>query len=167
MGRGVQIIIGHLVGAGEKEEAYKQTFLNLRRSLLITMGAVLIICLFRNQLLSLFTNDNDIISLGSMLLLMGFLLEPGRNFNILLERSLQAAGDARFSMSVSIIVIWCFSVPLTYLLGIYFGYGLIGIWVAFIADKWVRGVILFLRWKSKIWETKSLIKRENEKTKAV
>ncbi|KKI90825.1 transporter [Bacillus sp. SA1-12] len=167
LGRGVQIIIGHLVGAGEKEEAYKQAFLNLRRSMIITLTAVLIICLFRNQLLSLFTDDSDIISLGSVLLLMGFLLEPGRNFNIFLERSLQAAGDARFSMFVSIFVIWCFSVPLTYLLGIHLGYGLIGMWVAFIADEWVRGLILCLRWKSRTWENKALIKHENKGTKAV
>ncbi|WP_052737954.1 MATE family efflux transporter [Bacillus sp. SA1-12] len=83
MGRGVQIIVGHLVGAGEKEEAYKQTFLNLRRSLLITISAVFIICLFRKQLFGLFTNDDDNIAIGSLLLLMGFLLEPERNFNIL------------------------------------------------------------------------------------
>ncbi|WP_052737955.1 hypothetical protein [Bacillus sp. SA1-12] len=69
-------------------------------------------------------------------------------------------------MSVSILVIWCFSVPLTYFLGIYLGYGLIGIWIAFISDEWVRGLILFLRWKSRTWENKSLVKQNNGKTKA-
>lgn len=167
LGRGVQIIVGHLIGAGENDEAYKQTFLNLKRSMLITICAVSIICLFRGPLLSLFTNDPEIISLGSMLLVLGFLLEPGRNFNILIEKSLQATGDARFTMSVSIIVIWCFSVPMTYLLGIYFGYGLIGIWVAFILDEWIRGLILCIRWKSRAWENKSLVKRESKETKAV
>lgn len=166
LGRGVQIIIGHLIGANEKEAAYNQAFLNLKRSFVITICAVSIICLFRTQLFSLFTHNHEIITLGSTLLIMGFLLEPGRNFNIILERSLQAAGDARFTMTISIVVIWCLSVPLTYLLGIHWGYGLIGMWCAFIFDEWTRGLILCFRWKSKKWENKSLIKRENVMIKA-
>jgi Na+-driven multidrug efflux pump len=156
-----------LVGAGEMDRAYKEGIQNLKRSWLITLPAVGIICLFSNQILGLFTNNNEIISLGVTLLLLGFLLEPGRNFNIVVERSLQAAGDARYSMTVSVLVIWCFTVPFTYLLGIHWGFGLIGIWVAFIADEWVRGLFLFFRWKSRKWESKALVKREVNSSKTV
>ncbi|MNY38633.1 MATE family multidrug exporter [compost metagenome] len=105
----------------------------------------------------LFTEDAGIVALGSSLLLLSFILEPGRNFNIILERSLQAAGDARYPMVISIAVTWVFSVPLTYLLGIYCGYGLYGIWAAFIADEWLRGILLWFRWKGKAWQSKSLV----------
>ncbi len=160
LGRGLQIIVGHLIGAGEHEEAYRQVFRNLARSLVITLSTMSIIALFRDPLLRLFTDDPDILSLGAVLILLGFLMEPGRNFNILLERSLQATGDMRFTMGVSVIIIWVFSIPLIYFLGIHMGYGLLGIWVAFIADEWVRGFVLFLRWKSKAWVSKALVKSE-------
>jgi len=160
LGRALQIIVGHMVGAGDHEETYRTVFKNLVRSFVITLCAMTIITLFSKPLLSLFTDDPVIISLGATLLLMGFLLEPGRNFNVLLERSLQATGDARFTMGTSVIVIWIFSIPLIYFLGIHLGYGLIGIWVAFIADEWIRGFILFLRWKSKVWVQKALVKRD-------
>lgn len=157
IGRGIQIIVGHLIGAGEREEAYKQVLRNLFRSMLITLTAVAIICFFRFPMLEMFTESKEIIRMGATLILLGFLLEPGRNFNIIFERSLQAAGDARFAMKSAILIMWLFSMPLMYLLGIHLGYGLYGIWAGFIIDEWVRGLVLYMRWRSRAWERKALM----------
>ncbi|MBD2869188.1 MATE family efflux transporter [Paenibacillus arenilitoris] len=162
IGRGGQIIIGHMIGAGEREEAYRTVYRNLRASMLITLAAAAIIALLRVPLLELFTHDASIIQMGATLLLLGLLLEPGRNFNIIIERSLAAAGDARFAMYAAVSVSWLFSVPMTYLLGIHLGYGLLGIWAAFIMDEWLRGLILLLRWRSKAWQRKALVQRQEE-----
>jgi Na+-driven multidrug efflux pump len=159
LGRGMQIIVGRLVGAGEQEEAYRQVMRNLGRSMLITLAGTAVISLFRVPLLDLFTDSEEIIRIGSTLILLSFVLEPGRNLNIMFERCLQAAGDARFSAVSSVLIMWLFSVPLTYLLGIRLGYGLYGIWAAFIADEWARGIVLFLRWKSKAWKSKAIVSR--------
>lgn len=162
IGRGGQILIGHLIGAGEREEAYRTVYRNLRISMLITLSAAAVLALFRVPLLKLFTGDASIVEIGAALLLLGLLLEPGRNFNIILERSLAAAGDARFAMIGAVSVSWLFSVPMIYLLGIHLGYGLIGMWAAFIMDEWFRGLILFMRWRSKAWQKKSLVERKEE-----
>ncbi len=162
IGRGGQIIIGHMIGAGEREEAYRAVYQNLRASMLITLAAAAVIAIFRVPLLGLFTDDESIIKMGAALLLLGLLLEPGRNFNIIIERSLAAAGDARFAMIGAVSVSWLFSVPMTYLLGIHLGYGLLGFWAAFIMDEWLRGLILLLRWRSKAWQSKALVQRQEE-----
>ncbi len=161
LAKGTQIMIGHYVGAGEKEEAYQQAFRNLKFSIGMALGATAIICVFREPLFQLFTDDPIIIAMGTTLLLLGFLLEPGRCFNILMVQSLQAAGDSRFPMLVQIILIWTFTVPVTYLLGIHFGFGLIGMWAAFIADEWLRGMIVAWRWKSRAWDKKALVQSES------
>ncbi|WP_078553566.1 MATE family efflux transporter [Bacillus alkalicellulosilyticus] len=162
LGRGSQIIIGHLIGAGKMDEAYKQALRNGRWSILMAMGTTLIIYLLREPLLGLFTSDPEIIYMGATLLLMGFLLEPGRCLNLIYGATLQGAGDARYMMIVSVTVIWLFSVPLYYLLGIHWGFGLIGIWIAFIADEWLRGILLYGRWKTRKWEQKALVKHEKK-----
>jgi putative MATE family efflux protein len=164
LGRGMQIIVGHLVGAGEQDEAYRKVLRNYGRSVLITLAGASVICLFRVPLLDLFTDSEEIIRIGSTLLLLSFLLEPGRNLNIMFERCLQAAGDARFTAMSSVLIMWLFSVPLTWLLGIRLGNGLYGIWAAFIADEWVRGIALFLRWRSKAWKSKAIVTRAAETT---
>ncbi|WP_332630512.1 MATE family efflux transporter [Halalkalibacter flavus] len=160
LGRGMQIIVGHLVGEKKQEEAYIQVMRHLLRCILITLLSVSILCLFRAPLLELFTDSSQIIQIGSILILFSFLLEPGRNFNVILERSLQASGDARFAMFSSILITWLFSLPLTYLLGIHLGYGLFGIWAAFIIDEWIRGLVLFFRWRSKDWQKKALVQKK-------
>ncbi|MBM7571926.1 MATE family efflux transporter [Aquibacillus albus] len=164
LGRGSQIIVGHLIGAGKMEEAFRQGVRNVRWSILMALAMTCIIVLFRNPLLGLFTNDPEIIQMGATLLVMGFLLEPGRCFNLVYGATLQAAGDARYMMIVSVTVIWGLSVPLYYILGIHFGWGLIGIWLAFIADEWVRGIALWVRWKSRKWENKALVKHEKSES---
>ncbi|RXJ02088.1 MATE family efflux transporter [Anaerobacillus alkaliphilus] len=162
LGRGTQIIVGHMIGAGEKEKAYQEAFKSLKLSMLLTLGVTTIIFFFREQLLGLFTSNPEIIMTGAVLLVMGFMLEPGRCLNIVLGQALQAAGDAKFLMMTTIIVIWGFIVPLYYFTGIYLGYGLIGIWIIFILDEWIRGVLLWARWRSKKWESKALVGKEKQ-----
>ncbi|MFD0675763.1 MULTISPECIES: MATE family efflux transporter [unclassified Paenibacillus] len=162
LGRGTQIIIGRLVGAGEKEAAYRQLFRSLGLSLLLSMGCVTLIVFFREKLLSLFTSDPKIIALGAALLTMGFMLEPGRCLNIVIGEALRASGDARFIVFTGIFVIWGMCIPLTYLMGIHFAYGLIGIWAVFILDEWARGLILLYRWKSRAWEKKVLVQPDKK-----
>ncbi|WP_078553878.1 MATE family efflux transporter [Bacillus alkalicellulosilyticus] len=166
LGRGTQIIVGHQIGAGEREKAYNEALKSVKLSIILTIVATIIIVLFREQLLGLFTSNPDIILTGSMMLLMGLLLEPGRCSNIVLGQSLQAAGDARFMMMVTIVIIWGMSVPLYYILGLHFGFGILGIWLAFIIDEWVRGIILWWRWRSRKWEDKALVKQEKQEVQA-
>lgn len=167
LGRGTQIIVGRLVGAGEKEEAYRQLNRSLAISLLLSLAGVALIVLFRKPLLGLFTDDPDIIALGAFLLTLGFILEPGRCFNILIGESLRAAGDARFIVYTGAAVIWGLCIPLVYLFGIHWGFGLVGIWAVFIIDEWTRGVILWFRWRSRAWEQKALVRSESKGTAAV
>jgi Na+-driven multidrug efflux pump len=47
---------------------------------------------------------------------------------------------------------WGIAVSLAWLFGIYFGWGLVGVWCAFAIDEWVRGILMYRRWKSRAWE---------------
>ena len=49
---------------------------------------------------------------------------------------------------------WSVAVGIGYLLGIYFGLGLIGMWCAFAIDENIRGVIFVKRWNSFKWAKK-------------
>ena len=53
---------------------------------------------------------------------------------------------------------WLVSVGLSYLLGIHWGYGLLGMWVSFMLDENIRGIIFIYRWRSLKWATKSFVR---------
>jgi Na+-driven multidrug efflux pump len=157
LGVGTQILVGQLIGAGKKEEAYQQLMRSLRVSLLVTIVCVCVMAFFARPLLGIFTSDQAIIEAGVSLLLFCIILEPGRTFNIVVIASLRAAGDAQFPVLMGILSMWGVSVPLGYFLGIHMNMGLLGFWIAFAADEWLRGILMYWRWKSRAWEKKILV----------
>jgi putative MATE family efflux protein len=157
--QGTQILIGHMVGANEFSEAYKRCLKSLKLAVMISFCAALVFSFFSHQLLGIFTSDSEIIRVASTLILLTILLEPGRSFNLVIINSLRAAGDVKFPVYMGILSMWGVSVTLSYLLGIHFGLGLVGIWIAFIADEWLRGLLMLWRWKSKVWMDKSFVKK--------
>ncbi|CDL82118.1 MATE family efflux transporter [Xenorhabdus szentirmaii] len=153
---GNEIMVGHLVGAKRFEDAYVRGFKSLRIGVIVTVGVVLAFWIFREPLLAIMTKDEAIIQLLLPLCLLSVFLEPGRTFNIVMVNALRASGDARFPLFIATICMWGISIPLGYFLGITMGMGILGIWIGFFFDEWVRGIINAWRWKSKRWQTKRL-----------
>ncbi|KEO84591.1 MATE family efflux transporter [Tumebacillus flagellatus] len=167
VGQATQIMVGHYVGAGQKNEAYKACMRSLKVALVVAVLMAGIFSLFRHQLLGLFTTDQGIIELGSKLILMTLILEPGRTFNLVVIASLRAAGDAKFPVYMGILSMWSISAGLSYLLGIHFGMGLLGMWIAFAADEWFRGLFMLWRWRSRRWEKMGFVTSSNSPSEGV
>ncbi|KIY23252.1 MATE family efflux transporter [Mesobacillus subterraneus] len=155
--QGTQILIGHMVGANEVELAYKRAMNSLKLAIMISIASAVTASFFSKKLLGIFTDNPSIIELGTILFLLTIILEPGRSFNLVLISSLRAAGDVKFPVYIGILIMWGVSVPLSYFLGIYLEMGLVGIWIAFIADEWLRGLLMLWRWKSRLWMRKSFV----------
>jgi putative MATE family efflux protein len=155
--QGTQILIGHMVGAKEIDNAYKRALKSLKLAIIISIAAAGVISIFAKDLLGIFTDNMSIIEVGTTLILLTIILEPGRSFNLVLISSLRAAGDVQFPVYMGILSMWGVSVTLSYFLGIYLELGLVGIWLAFIADEWLRGMLMLWRWRSKVWVKKSFV----------
>lgn len=79
---------------------------------------------------------------------MRTLLFDGQECKILYR----AAGDAILPMVVSIGSMWICRLGCAYLLGIYFGWGLLGVWTAMAIDWVFRGIFFMIRFRSGRWE---------------
>lgn len=152
IGIGTEIMIGHMVGAGEVEQAYRQLLRSLRVGLAVTVASTCVVVLLAPHLFGLFSANPEIVAGGALLLRMSLVLEPGRTFNLVVINSLRAAGDARFPVLMGMCSMWGVAVPLAWLLGLHFGLGLTGVWIAFCCDEWLRGLSMYWRWKSRVWE---------------
>jgi putative MATE family efflux protein len=160
MGQGTQILIGHKVGARDFDGAYKQLLKSLKSSVIITILIAIVVAIFREPLMSIFTDNKVIIQVGGSLLLLSLILEPGRTFNLVVINSLRATGDAKFPVLMAFISMWGIGVPLSYFLGIKLGLGLAGVWMSFIVDEWLRGIVMYFRWKSRVWEKKVMVSND-------
>ena len=63
----------------------------------------------------------------------------------------RATGDARFPVQIAVCSQWLLSVPLCWFFGITLGWGLTGIWVAMMIEEWLRGLLMYRRWKRRDW----------------
>ncbi|MED0664102.1 MATE family efflux transporter [Geobacillus thermodenitrificans] len=154
--QGTQILVGHFVGAGRYKEAYDRCLKSLYSAIAISVLMAAVTYWFAEPLLSLFTDDRSMIDLGRKLLLLTIILEPGRSFNLVIVSSLRAAGDVQFPVYMGILSMWGVGVTVAYVFGIALGFGLVGIWLSFIADEWLRGLLMLWRWRSRIWMKKAV-----------
>lgn len=151
LGLGTEILIGHLVGAGKLEEAYHELLRSVKIGLIFATGAIVVAALASPILLSLFTSDPAILAGGVFLIRLSILLEPGRVFNVVIINSLRAAGDVYFPIQMAFLSMWLVWVPLAWLFGLQLGWGLAGVWLAMTLDEWLRGLLMYWRWKSRKW----------------
>ncbi|MCA0148996.1 MULTISPECIES: MATE family efflux transporter [Rossellomorea] len=158
--QGTQIIIGHMIGARDFDSAYERCLKSLKIAIIISLIMAGVFSVAAEPLLRIFTSNEEIISLGKTLIYLTIILEPGRSFNLVVINALRATGDVRFPVYMGILSMWGVSVTLSYILGISFGLGLIGIWISFIADEWLRGIIMLKRWRSKKWIHKRFIQHD-------
>jgi Na+-driven multidrug efflux pump len=156
----VEIMVGHLIGAGHFREAHRLVRRALRRGLALTFILATIAALCAGWLLSWFTKDAHIIYMATILLWLTIIVELGRTFNLIVINALRAAGDARYPMLVGLV-----SMPLVmagggWLLAIPLGLGLVGLWLAYAADEWLRGMLMWRRWTSLTWTPRARATRK-------
>ncbi len=157
VGYAAQIIISHMLGAGQQDKAYRFAHRNLIFTLALNLFFITVVLVFKQQIFSLFTSSQEIIDLASKVLIVEFIIEIGRSFSQTYTIAVRGAGDVKFTMIVMLLSTWVVCVPLAYLFSNVFGWGLVGIWVAFCIDEWTRAMFSLARWISGKWRGKVVV----------
>lgn len=160
IGLGTEIMIGHLIGLGDLERAYRELLRSLRLGILLACVASVLVALAAPAIAAAFTTHAGTAVLIVSVLRLGMLLEPGRVFNIVVINALRATGDARFPLLCAIASMWGVWVPLAWLLGLHLGWGLPGVWFAMCCDEWLRGMLMYRRWKRRSWVAHAMHSRQ-------
>lgn len=150
-GLAVEIVVGYLIGAGRLREAHGVVRRALGRGLIVCVLIAAAAALAGRWLLGWFTQDQEIVNLGITLLWITVVLEPGRTFNLVVINALRAAGDARFPVMAGALSMLLVLAGGSWLLGVVLGWGLPGVWIAYAADEWIRGLIMWRRWQTHAW----------------
>ena len=157
LGQATAIQIGHLVGANQMEEVYSKCLKSVKIAFVFAFVVTSVLCIFRTPVMKMFTHNPEIIADSIKIFPFMIILEMGRVFNIVIISSLHAAGDIKFPIIMGVLSVFSIAVLFSYIFGISFGWGLIGIWIANAADEWIRGIAMYFRWKSGKWKNKSFV----------
>ena len=151
VGLGNEILVGRLVGAGEFDAAYHRCLAHMKLGLIWTTVFAAAAALAGPWLIRIFSADPVIVQTGILLIAVGVVLEPGRSFNLILITALRACGDTRFPLVMGLLSQWGLMAFGGWFFGTHLGWGLPGVWLAFVADEWVRGLLMLRRWRQRRW----------------
>lgn len=157
IGQGGAIVIGHLVGERHSNAAFVFGKYGIKLSIFCTFVISILLALSGEFIFPFLTHNKEIIAMGIVILWIDVLLENGRAINIFFVNSLRSAGDIYFCTIVGLIVMWSVSVGLSYYFGLSLGWGLAGMWFAFLLDENIRGLIFIKRWWGKKWMSKAFV----------
>jgi putative MATE family efflux protein len=144
IGWACEIMVGRLVGSGDLRTAHQLVTKGLRNGFLASGGLAVVAALGAPWLMRAFTRDPAIIAAAQQLLFIAIALETGRAFNLIVNGALRAAGDVIYPVAAAIA-----SLVLVLGVGSYYmgrAFGLPGIFIAYAADEWIRGLLMQARW---------------------
>ena len=98
-----QIIVGHLIGAREEDQAFDAVIDTLKKAMLVTLIVSGSIFIFSDYILGIFTTNSEMLRLGKQILFIDIFLELGRTVNMVTIRGMQASGDIGFPVMVGIV----------------------------------------------------------------
>lgn len=158
MAQGGAIEIGHLVGMGKPHAAFCLGKRSMRLSIMVSLSLSFITACMGGVIARALTSNPVIINMICSVLWVDVILEIGRAINMFAVNALRSSGDVYFPVLLGIVSVWSIAVIGSYVLGIVFGLGIVGIWFALMADEMFRGVIFIKRWNSMKWATKSFVR---------
>ena len=155
-GQALSTYTGQNIGARKISRVGEGLRATLRMSSMVAVVTSLIIMIFREPLMTLFTSDPEVIQIGARYLLIvgGFYVLFSSMFVI--GGVMRGAGDTIVPMFITLLSLWLFRIPLAAILSR--SIGVDGIWWA-IPIAWFMGMTLsFLYYRTGKWKTKTVVK---------
>jgi len=155
IGLGLITVAGQCIGAQDQKAAISYTKKLVGLTYLVDGALNLAVILGMPLLLGLYNISAETHQLAWLLVLIhcacGIVLWP---VSFVLPNALRAANDVRFTMMVSIASMMIWRLGFSYVLGIGFGMGAVGVWIAMIIDWVCRSLFFAGRFVSGKWKTK-------------
>ena len=153
LGLAMVTVVSRCVGAGNYEKARFYTKKLMKATYFFMWGSIALVLALLPLIMRLYNVSDQAAEYARQIIWMhgiaAAVLWPA---SFTLPQALRAAGDTRFTMVVSTASMWTLWVGLGVLLGRFWGFGVLGIWMAMFAD-WALRVSFFLpRFHGHKWE---------------
>jgi Na+-driven multidrug efflux pump len=153
-GTSTATLVSQCLGAKEPDKAERFGWVSVRLGLVI-FGVVGLLegVVFPRQILS-FVSHSEAVQVAALLpmRLMG-LCTPLIAVGMILTQALFGAGNSRFVMLVELVLHFTCLVPMAWLLGITFGFGLVGIWSAAVTYVLLLSSVMVWKFARGDWKT--------------
>ena len=152
IGIGLMTVVGETLGAGRKEEAVYY----IKKICIISEVVVIASCLFMYALtrpITIFGGmEPESARLCIFMVTCITIVKPLIwTMAFIPAYGLRAAGDVKFSMTVSVLTMWLCRVTLAMILARVFHMGPMAVWIGMFTDWGIRNIIFTIRFHSRKW----------------
>lgn len=155
--------VGRSLGAKQPRRAELLSQEANRFAVTLMAGMGLIFFFFPYALLRLFTDDTEVLELGTLFLKTVSILQIPLAITMVLSGTLKGAGDTKFTFFTTVVGSWGIRVPLGYLIAVVFHLPLPFVWGVMVLDWIVRMCLLIYRYRSSNWQYRSLVSNRDKK----
>lgn len=147
-------LVGQSIGARDKRLArsYARVATYINIAMMSVAGVILFV--FAEPLMTIFTRDPEVIALGARVLRIEAFAQPMFGASIVIGGVLRGAGDTRTPFLINLFSMWVVRLGAAYFLAPI--YGLIGVWMAMALELNVRGLIFIYRLRREKWLHRAL-----------
>ncbi|MBI3872466.1 MAG: MATE family efflux transporter, partial [candidate division Zixibacteria bacterium] len=146
-GQAATTLVGQHLGAGDPKTARRAGWMTTQIAMVFMGALALSFYFFADGWMHLFTTDTEVIALGKRFCAVAAAIQLPLAFAIVLAGALRGAGETRWVMMTPFVGGWLVRLPLSYLLGYTWGYGLMGVWWTMMADWMLRCVLITFKFK--------------------
>jgi len=151
--------VGQNIGANKHERIRAGLISTVRMALIVTIITTIFIILSGRFLMGLFTNDTEVIRLGSQYLTIVSMFYIIFTLMFIYNGVMRGAGDTLLPMFFSLFSLWIIRIPMAYFLSGKIGAS--GIWWA-IPASWLVGLALsFGYYKTGCWKNRAVVKYQD------
>lgn len=157
LGLAIVTVVSRCIGAGSYERARYYTKKLMKTAYIYMTLTIVVLWLLMPLIMRLYNVSAEAQDYAEKIIWMhggfGIVIWPAA---FTLPQALRAAGDTRFTLIVSTVSMWTLRVGLGVLMGRFWGFGVLGIWMAMFFDWILRAVLFIIRFRGHKWETMGL-----------
>ena len=129
IGSASMISLSYYDGKRNFEDMRRSGFASFLLVFILMIVSALVFIIFRNYLPVLYVDDSSVINIASTLLIIAGLFQISDGIQAVGLGILRGIRDIKKPTIITFISYWIISIPLSYFLGIDYGYGVYGIWI--------------------------------------
>ncbi len=134
LGAALSVCVGHAMGMNEKVRARYISGVGLVLGACMAILTCLLTFTFRHELLSLYTDNEEVFLIGGYLLIFNALFQVPDSIQTIASGALRGYKITKIPMLIHAIAFWGFGLFLGMLLAFYFNMGIYGFWISLIVS---------------------------------
>jgi MATE family multidrug resistance protein len=140
------VLVGQLLGAQKPEEARSCGISGIVLCALVMAMAAVLLLVFRNSVVGLYTTDAAVIGIAIDLFLMAAIFQIADGIQIGAAGALRGYKDTAVPMVINLFAFWVLAFPLAYIAAITYKAAPVYVWIGFIVGLSVSATLLSWRY---------------------